>query len=160
MRLKDKAVVKDHDLLTGQGPHDHHPQGASHTVIINSQVIAGQTAYEHRVNLGREGYKTLKGFLRGPQNIGNQGHTGCFFLASDVSAEGIGMSNTYTSVYYVYMGAFSRLHGDSYLSESEFGDDSIRLRDAYIDGDEAVLEFYNTFSTSKTLKCYGTLAVK
>jgi hypothetical protein len=159
MRLRDLGKVFDHDLLV-KGPHDHHPQGAGHTVIINAQAVAGLTAYEKRIDLGRSGYKTLRGFLRGPQNIGNQGHTGCFFLASDVSAAGIGMSNTYSTVYYVYMGAFSRLHGDSYLSENEFGDDLIVLRDAYIDDDEAVLEFYNRSTLEKTLTAYGTVMVK
>ena len=72
------------------------------------------------------------------------------------------MSNTYTSIYYVYMGAFSRLHGDSYLSDNEFGGNSIVLRDAYIDTatDEGVLEFYNRSSTTKKLVAYGTVMVK
>lgn len=151
-------MVKDHDELDGQTPHDHHPQGTFFTVIINSQSIAGNTAYEHRVNLGREGHKTLWGTLRGDRNLGIQGHAGAFFLASDVEDECIGMCNSYSS--YIYMGAFSRLHGDSYLSYSEFGNSKIRLRDAWIDGDEAVLEFYNTFSTATNLKCYGTVGVK
>lgn len=160
MRLERDEVLKDHDALLDQTEHDHHPKGDFFKIIINAQVIAANSAYEHRVNLGREGFKTLRGILRGEQNIGTQGHTGCFFLASETSEEGIGMSNTYTSTYYIYMGAFSRLHGDSYLSEAEFGGNTIVLRDAYIDGDEAVLEFYNTFAASKTLKVYGTVAVK
>ena len=158
VRLKDSDTVKDHDLLQGQEPDDHHPQGTSFTVIINAQVMPGLTAYEKRINLGRDGHKTLRGILRGSSGVGGQGHTGCFFVASEVSAEGVGMSTHYSG--YAYMGAFSRLHGDSYLSKGYFGSSAIALRDAYIDGDEAVLEFYNLSGSTRTLTVYGTVACK
>lgn len=160
MKLGIDEVYLDHDDLLNQGEHDHHPRGTFFKVIVNSQAIAATSAYELRTNLGNEGYKVMWGMLRGAQSVGIQGHTGCFFMASEVSEEGVGMSGIYAGSYYTYMGAFSRLHGDSYLSAPEFGGSSIVLRDAYIDGDEAVLEFYNLLGSSQNLQVYGTVAVK
>lgn len=71
-------------------------------------------------------------------------------------------SGYYTS----YMGGYSRLHGDSYLSPSMFGptfsSPTIRLRDAYFDTatNQVVLEFYNTNVVSKNLTVYGNGLVK
>jgi hypothetical protein len=58
------------------------------------------------------------------------------------------------------MGQYSRIHGDSYLSPRIFGGNGIHLRDAYIDGDEVVLEFYNSAGTARNLTVYGMGAVK
>jgi hypothetical protein len=158
----DAALITEHTLLTGIGENDHHNRGISRTVLINSQAIAGLTAYELRIDLGATGFKTFRACLRGPDSVDIQGHAGVFVLAGDVSQDcmGIGIrpygAGGYTTS---YMGAYSRIHGDSYLTPSMFGS-NIVLRDAYIDGDEAVLEFYNPSVISRNMTCYGTLAVK
>lgn len=160
MKLGIEEVYLDHDDLLNQGEHDHHPRGTFFKVIVNSQSISAGSAYELRTSLGREGHKTMWGMLRGVDRVGGQGYEGCFFLASDVEDESIGMSCTYAGSSYAYMGAFSRLHGDSYLSPAAMFGSFIRLRDAWIDGDEAVLEFYNSAGTAQNLTVYGTVAVK
>lgn len=160
MRL-GKQIVKDHALLTGVSEHDHHNQGTEFTVLVNSYAIAGGSAYELRTNLGRSGYKTMKGVLRGTPNVDIQGHCGCWFVAGESSGECTGISiRPYPSGTQSYMGGYSRLHGDSYLSNNVFGQDAIVLRDAYIDDDEAVLEFYNLSGATRNLTVYGTVAVK
>ena len=159
MRLSRVDRLSDHTQLQDVGENDHHPRGTFYTVIINAYTIPASSDYEHRVNLGSTGHKVLRGVLRGDQLIGGQGHTGCFFQASDTQQESIGMSSSYSS--YVYMGCFSRLHGDSYLSHSGlFGSYGIYFLDAYIDGLDAVLVFRNIVAASRTLKVYGTIMVK
>jgi hypothetical protein len=156
-----KQIVTDHELLLNIGADDHHNQGTFFTILINSQAIAGFTAYEFRYDLGKSGFKTLYGNLRGTPNVDIQGHCGCWFVAGDSSQECSGFSiRPYPSGTQSYIGGYSRLHGDSYLSNKVFGQDVIVLRDAYIDDDEAVLEFYNTYSSSRNLTVYGTIGVK
>jgi hypothetical protein len=157
----DGHKITDHSLLQIEEA-DHHLRGISKTVLINSQAIAGLTAYELRIDLGSTGFSGFRALLRGPDSVDIQGHVGAFVIAGGASEEctGIGI-RPYGAGGYVtsYMGAYSRIHGDSYLTHSMFGG-SIRLRDAYIDGDEAVLEFYNPSGSSQNLTCYGTLAIK
>lgn len=163
MRLH-KPTVLDHDLLIGgMDPHKHHPQGVSYTILINSQAIPANSAWEHRYDLGMSGYKTIRALLRGYQSVDIIGHTGVFVIGSDVSGEctGIGIKPYHGPGGYTtsYMGAYSRIHGDSYLTPNLFGG-MVRLRDCYIDDDEAVLEFYNHRPLERTMSCYGTVLVK
>jgi len=103
----------------------------------------------------------MHGNLRGTPNVDIQGHCGAWFVAGDTSQECSAFSlRPYPSGTQSYIGGYSRLHGDSYLSNKSFGQNSIVLRDAYIDGDEAVLEFYNTYILSRNLSVYGTVGVK
>lgn len=91
-----------------------------------------------------------------------QGHTGLFCMGTDVSGDctSVGIK-PYGSGGYptTYMGGYSRIHGDAYLSPPMFGG-QVRLRDVWIDGDEAVFEFYNAMATSRTMSCYGAVQVK
>lgn len=160
MRLS-KQIITDHDLLSGVTPNLHHLQGTYFTILVNSQAISGSSAYELRIDLGSDGYKVMHGNLRGTPNVDIQGHCGCWFVAGDESGECSAFSiRPYPSGTQSYIGGYSRLHGDSYLSNKVFGEENIQLRDAYIDGDEAVLEFYNSAPTSKNLTVYGTVCVK
>lgn len=158
----DGHKATDHSLLQGVGEGDHHLRGISRTVLVNSQAIAATTAYELRIDLGSSGFSGFRALLRGKDSVGIQGHVGAFVIAGGASEDctGIGI-RPYGAGGYVtsYMGAYSRIHGDSYLTPEMFGG-GIRLRDAYIDGDEAVLEFYNPSATSQNLQVYGTLAIK
>ena len=157
----DGQIITDHERITGD-EHDHHPRGLSYTVLVNSQSIPASSAWEHRYDLGRSGYKTLRALLRGNENVNIIGHTGIFVMGTDTSGEctGIGIK-PYGAGGYVtsYMGAYSRIHGDSYLTPPMFGG-LVRLRDVYIDDDEAVLEFYNAAAFSRTMSVYGTVMVK
>jgi hypothetical protein len=162
MRLNSDGIVTDHGLLTGVDEDDHHNRGESATVLVNPTPIS-PGAYEVRVALSKTGFRTFRALLRGSGNVDIQGHVGVFVIAGGVSGEcsGIGIAPYGASGYVTsYMGAYSRIHGDSYLSPSGTFGDSIALRDAYIDGDEAVLEFYNASGLTKSLTVYGTLAVK
>jgi hypothetical protein len=156
MRTTEKGQVADHTLLADVGVNDHHRQGTFYTVIINSQTIP-PGAYQLRTALGGTGHKTIRAMLRGSISVGTQGHCGAFALGSDVAAQSVGMSSVYSA--YTYMGCFSRLHGDTKLSETIFGS-SIYLRDIYIDGSDGVLEFYNSSGTNQALMVYGTISVK
>jgi len=162
MRIDQKRVVTDHDLMTEVLPDDHHGQVESYTLAINSQAIAALSAWEHRASLATADHKTLRAILRGYKSMDIQGHEGCFVLGTDTSAEctGIGLQ-PYGAGGYVtsYMGGYSRLHGDTYLSHRMFGS-GIYLRDAYIDGSDAVLEFYNSSGLTRFLRVYGTVIVK
>lgn len=161
MRL-GKHIVTDHDALTNIEDDDHHPSVVYYDIIINSQSIPAGTAWEHREALGGSGHKTMRAILRGSQSVDVQGHTGVFVIAGDVSAEcsGIGIKPYGAGGYPTsYMGGYSRLHGDSYLTPPMFGG-GIRLRNAYIDGADAVLEFYNSAVITRFMSCYGSVVVK
>lgn len=160
MRL-NRYVITDHDSMIGVAEEDHHPQGTSYTILINSQAISAYSAYEHRQSLGSGNHKTLRANLRGYQQVGLQGYTGVFVLAGNTSEDCTGISlvpygGTYPTS---YMGAYSRIHGDSYLTYSLFGI-GVHLRNVYIDDDEAVFEFYNSSSSDRTFSCYGTFLIK
>jgi hypothetical protein len=160
MRLQ-KQIVTDHDFLQDINEDDHHLPVTYFTVAINSQSVNPASAYEVRIDLGNSGHKTIRVILRGNTEINIQGYEGCFVLGTDVSEECSSFTMMKYSATYItsYMGGYSRIHGDSYLSRALFGE--VFLRDVYIDGDEAVLEFYNTnASQSKNLTVYGTGVVK
>ena len=160
MRL-DAQRITDHDLLTGVGEADHHNRGISRTILVNSQALS-PGAYELRVALGASGFQTFRALLRGVNSVDIQGHDGVWVIAGGSSEDcsGIGIapySGGYTTS---YAGALSRIFGDSYLSLTGVFGPSIVLRDAYIDGTDAVLEFFNASGVSQNLTVYGTLAVK
>lgn len=162
MRL-NKHIATDHDLLTGVGEDDHHNRGVSGTILVNSQSISAASAYEVRVDLGASGFNSFRALLRGANSVDIQGHDGAFVLAGAASQDCSAISlSPYGSGGYVtsYMGAYSRIHGDSYLTPGHMFGTSIALRDAYIDGNEAVLEFYNTSGSAQNLTVYGTLVAK
>lgn len=160
MRL-EKQIVTDHDLIISESD-DHHLPATYFTITVNAIEIAGSSSYEYRINFGDSNYKTMRVIIQGDQPVLLQGYEGAFILANDVSEECSSISIIkYSPTYFVsYMGGYSRLHGDSYLSDAIFGDGEIRLVDAYIDGDEAVLEFYNKNTSPHDLTVYGTGVIK
>ena len=153
MRLNNYKL-KDHNKLTDQGPHDHHPQGTSWSIAINLQAVPAFSSHDFRIPLGRTGYKACKGILHGGQKVSAQGYTGCSFLAADSVGESIGYSSAYMGSY-SYMGCFSRLHGDSYMSPSSVFGYGIRLKDVFIDGSDQVIRVTNTTSITRYAKMYG-----
>lgn len=160
MRLEDHGVVLDHALLQGVGAHDHHPGVESFKIQINAQSIS-PGAYEHRVTVGQENHKTVTAILRGYDNVGIQGHEGAYIVGGETAGQcsGMGLVPYGGGGWTSYMGSYSRLHGDSYLTRGHFRN-SIYLRDVWIDGDEVVLEFYNPSGSSQLLTVYGTVVVK
>jgi hypothetical protein len=162
MRLNDHQVLTDHDLLLSE-PNAHHPQTTSFRFSINGQAIGALSAYEHRVFVG-EGHQTIRAIIRGKNPIDIQGYDGVWAIGTDgsgqCSANGL---RPYGGGGYVtsYVGGYSRLHGDAYLSGWDmFGDPSVVLRDLWIDGDEAVVEFFNRAASPTTVVAYGSAVVK
>jgi len=160
MRL-DQPRLADHDKLLDVGAEDHHLQAETWTVQINATTIPSGT-YEHRISLSGSGHKIAHGILRGWPSVDIRGHAGCSVVGSDNSAESMSMGLvSYGSGYLTsYMGAYSRLHGDTRLSIPGVFGPSIALADFYIDDDELVLEFYNTYGSNRPLTCYGSGVVK
>lgn len=164
VRPAGKDVVTDHDQLVDVGADDHHNAATTEKIQVNSQAIAALTTYELRTTLDADGHRVAWGVLRGVVNTDILGHEGVFFLAHATADDGstIGIRRYGAGGYPTsYVGAYSRIHGDSYLSHKDtFGPD-IRLDDAWIDGDELVLEFRNTHGTlSRNLSVYGAVAIK
>jgi hypothetical protein len=163
MRTESKEIVADHDLLLGQQSNSHHPPVEVHKVQINYLAIS-PGAYQHAISLTYPGHKTVRAILRGHENVNIQGHTGCYVLGADVSQQCGGISiKPYGPGGYVtsYMGGYSRLHGDSYLTHQIFGG-GISLRDIWIgtSPDQCILEFFNTSGLSRNLTVYGTVLIK
>jgi len=157
-------VVTDHDQLVDVGAHDHHNSAVSDRVLVNSQAIAALSTYQLRIALGRSGHRVAWGVLRGNVSTDILGHEGVFFLAHATSDEAcaVGIRSYGAGGYPTsYVGAYSRLHGDSYLSHRDTFGSYIRFDDAWIDGSDLVLEFRNVHGTlSRNLTVYGAFAVK
>jgi hypothetical protein len=162
--LRGADVVTDHDLLTGVGSDDHHPSAFADRVLVNSQAISPSSSYELRLPLGKSGHSIAWGVLRGVVSTDILGHEGVFFLAHNVADEAaaIGIRSYGAGGYPTsYVGAYSRLHGDAYLSHTQTFGPNIRFDDAWIDGTDLVLEFRNTHgSLSRNLTVYGAFVVK
>ena len=157
MRLGRKYLT-DHDFIGGQTADDHHNQGVSFPITVNSQAIAGFATYSLNIALGKTGYQVVHAVLRGTQLVEIQGYTGDIVIAANSATLSTSWAESYSG--YTYMGVHSRLHGDSYLSYQEYGASSIRLKDAYISGSNAVFEFYNANASSRNLTVYGLLVAK
>lgn len=160
MRLTGKDVVTDHSLLTNIGPEDHHVTAVTAKTIVNSLAI-GPGTYQHRVALGKTGCRTVQGVIRGDVSVDIQGHTGVWFMgtATAQQSSAIGL-RPYPSGAQSYVGGYSRLHGDTYLSHADFGQDLIRLDDVYIDGSDVVFVFNNISASARNLTVYGSCVAK
>ena len=162
LRLTKEEITTDHDLLTAD-IESHHPPGEHYRILINAQTIGAYSAWEHRETLTYDGHKTIRAILRGFQTTDTRGHTGVFVMGTDTAQQsiGVGIKPYGGSGFYptTYMGGYSRIHGDAYLTPNMFGA-FIRLRDVWVDGNEAVLEFYNIRSIPRTLKVYGVVHLK
>jgi len=160
MRPSGDDVVLDHDLLTDVGEDDHHPSAVLERFAVNALSISPGD-YEYRVDLGKSGCQTVRGVLRGVANIDVQGHEGCFFIGSATTGQGAAVNvRPYPSGTNSYCGSYSRLYGDTLLSYVGAYGTSIALKDAYIDGDDAVLLFSNLSGSNQNLRVYGSLIAK
>lgn len=165
MRLSYEPSVQDHDLLLDVETQSHHPPGEHFRILVNSQFVPAFSAWEFRQTLAFDGHKTVRAILRGSESTNIQGHTGVFCMGTDTATESTAVGiKPYAGGYPTsYMGGYSRIHGDSYLTPPMFGPSTnpqVRLRDIYIDGDEVVVEFYNPTSGSQIMNCYGAVHVK
>jgi hypothetical protein len=162
VRPVNADTVTDHGLLVDVGANDHHDAVTTERVLVNSQAIAGLSVYELRLALDASGHRIAWGVLRGVISTNILGHEGVFFLAHATPDQScaIGIRAYGSGGLTSYVGAYSRLHGDSYLSHDGTFGPSIRLEDAWIDGSDLVLEFRNIAATSQNLTVYGTVVVK
>lgn len=164
MRLDGRQISTDHDRWQDVNPADHHPPAYTYRIALNSQSIGAGSAYQHREALGNAGHKLIEAVLRGNQSVNVQGHTGVFAVGTEVPGEcsslGIKPIN-YAGYVTSYMGVYSRIHGDSYLTPPMFGG-LVRLRDLFIDTatDEAVIEFFNASPFIRFFSVFGTVRVK
>jgi len=156
VRLRAPEGITDHDLLVVT-PEDHHPGAEIERVIQNGLSIA-PGAYEHRVQWTHDGHEVTEAMLAGVSTIISGGRIGAWGMGSQTSGEGDSRFISGAGVY-TYIASFSRLHGDTYLSTAIFGT-SIYWRDIYLDGDETVLEFFNTGASNQILRFWGTVAAK
>jgi len=162
MRTADHGVITDHALMQAL-PTEHHEQAVADRFTVNGQAIAGTSAYEKRINIGA-GHKVIRAILRGNKTITLIGYAGLWVVGSDVSeaCSANGMEPYGAGGYLsCYVGGYSRLHGDAYLSGnwSVFGS-NIYLRDVWIDGDEAVFEFYNAGAPASAVYAWGSFVAK
>jgi len=159
MRLSFIPKLADHDRLVIT-PNNHHPPGEHFRILINAQVVGALSVWELRQTLTYAGHKTIRAVLRGSQSTDIQGHCGVFVVGTDVTAQcsaisiqPYGMGGYPTS----YMGGYSRLHGDAYLTHPMF---PTILRNCWIDGNQAVFEFYNPLALPAVMACYGAVHLK
>lgn len=161
MRLDGFCAVTDHDLYTDVSEDDHHSAPSGSRFAINGQPIAGSSVYNLDVDIGKTGCKVLRAVLRGNLTVDIQGHAGVFVIGTDVTTESSAIGiRPYPSGTQSYMGGYSRLHGDSYLShEGTFGT-GIRLNDVYISGSDVRFVFQNTTPTTQSLVAFGSVVCK
>lgn len=160
MRIKTRDIVTDHDLLLDISDDDHHVTAVTWKTIVNSLSIpSGQ--YTHSVALGKTGCKTAQGIIRGDVSVDIQGHTGVWFICTSTAqnSSSIGI-RPYPSGTQSYVGGYSRLHGDTYLSHPDFGQNNIRLLDVYISGSNLNFSFFNASAFNRNLKVYGSGVAK
>jgi len=166
LRLSYEPTVEDHDLLLDINADSHHPPGEHFRILINSQSVPALSAWELRQTLTYDGHKTIRAIIRGSEQTDIQGHTGVFCMGTDNTQESTSVGiKPYGGGGYPtsYMGGYSRIHGDAYLTPPMFGTTSppqVRIRDIYIDGDEAVIEFYNATVIARSINVYGAVHVK
>lgn len=164
LRVQDDSIIGDHDQINDIGEDKHHPRGEFFSILINSQSVPATSIYAHRVSI-EPGHQVIRAILRGANSTDIQGHDGVVAMGTDAQQESMGVSiKPYGAGGYPtsYMGCYSRLHGDSYISyPSQFGT-AIILRDIYIDTgtDEAVLVFYNSSVIARNMSCYGQVQLK
>lgn len=155
--LQPKGIT-DHDLFVVQ-PHDHHPEVEHARVQVNGIVIAPGD-YEYRIAWLRDSHRITEAILAGSASIIPGGKQGAWGVGTQVSAQSNARFISGTTAY-TYVASFSRLHGDTHLTTTLFGDTRIRWKDIYLDGDETVLVFTNTDAVlNKTLRCWGLVIAK
>jgi hypothetical protein len=164
MRTTQPGRLADHDLLQDIDPESHHPPVEKVRFLINSQSIPALTTADITVALTYSGHQTIRVILRGPITVQILGHAGVSVVGGNTTANSTGIAIApYGGGGYLtsYMGAYSRLHGDTYLSQNGLFGTSIVLQEVFINGTNATLRFYNTHPTSaRNLTVYGLGIVK
>lgn len=158
MRTHQPGRVADHDLLQAIDPESHHPPVETFRVLTNSQSIAANSTYDLDFALSY-GHQTIRVILRGPINVQIMGHAGVSVVGGNATAQSTGIAIApYGGGGYLtsYMGAYSRLHGDTYLCQNGLFGTSIVLQEVFVNGTDATLRFRNTHPTlARTLTVYG-----
>lgn len=153
-------VLTDHAGLVVL-PEQHHPPVESAVVQINGTSIP-PGAYQHTVALTYSGHKLARAILRGPITVDIVGNAGAYVIGTDTANQAAGFSmmpSGITSYPTSYMGGYSRMHGDTYVSELCFGN-NIVLKDVRISGSSLIIEFQNVSGVNQSLYCYGLVAIK
>jgi hypothetical protein len=140
-------------------PDQHHPPAETVKVTINGTTIATGSSLQ-TFALTYAGHKVARAILRGPLSLGIVGNAGAYAVGTDASGQAAGFSMvpggyTITS----YIGGYSRMHGDTYVSERVFGTDIV-LKDVRINGSNLELEFWNLAAANRTLSCWGLVVIK
>lgn len=155
-----KGVLTDHAGLAVL-PDQHHPPVETISVIINGTSLApGTTPWT--TGLTYSGHKLVRGIFRSNTFVDTTGFTGAYVVGTDASAQSAGFSMVPSGIAgypTTYMGGYSRLHGDSYLSGICFGS-SIVMKDISISGSLLRIEFTNISSSNQLVYCYGLAIVK
>lgn len=156
MKTQINHVVTVHSQLQDIGEDDHHNRGVSFLIVINSQSLSpGNT--EIRASLGKTGFKTASCFARGLTPLPlTGGHDGQYFYGTDTALESQAKAIKSSGSFYMYVGAFSRLHGDSYLGDKSIFGSNLRVLDFYLDGTDIVFLINNSFGSSQNLRMYAT----
>lgn len=153
---KEPGGITEHDLFIIQ-PHDHHPEVEHDRVQINGTSIPSGD-YEHRITWNRDDHLVTEVVLRGPTSVIGAGYHGVWACGHQTASESESRFSAGSGVY-TYVSSYSRLHGDTYLTDSIFGS-SCRLKDIYLDGDETVLVFRNLSPSNRTLRAWGLVIAK
>jgi len=142
-------------------PEEHHPPVETISIIINGSVMTPGTQI-WTTGLTYSGHKIVRAILRSNTYVDLVGQTGAFVVGTDTSAQSAGISirpSEISGYPTTYMGGYSRLHGDTYLSGICFGTDIV-LKDISISGSLLRLEFTNISGSNQAVYCYGLAIVK
>lgn len=152
-------VLTDHGGLVTL-PEQHHPPTETVRVLINGTSIA-PGANTQTFALTYSGHKVARAILRGPLYIAIVGNAGAYVVGTDTANRAAGFSMVPSGGGYVtsYLGGYSRMHGDTYVSEIVFGS-NIVLKDVRISGSSLILEFQNLGVVNNALYCWGLVVVK
>lgn len=164
MRTDKDGRLADHDLLQDIDPESHHPPVEKVRFLINSQSIPANSTADITQSLTYSGHQTIRVVLRGPLNVQLLGHAGVSVVGGNSTANSTGIAIApYGGGGYLtsYMGAYSRLHGDTYLCQNGLFGTNIVLQEVFINGTNATLRFRNTHLTlARNLTVYGLGVVK
>lgn len=150
------AGITDHSLFMIT-PYDHHPEVESARLQINGLSIPPGD-YEKRITWTRSSHRITEAILAGQSSTVPGGRHGAWGMGTQVSGQSNARFLSGAGVY-TYLASFSRLHGDTYLSSTIFGN-SIVLKDIYLDGADTVLLFTNLSALSQSLYCWGLVTAK
>jgi len=157
----DPAITDHGGLVTL--PEQHHPPVETVVVQINGTSIAPGLSTQ-TFALTYSGHQIARAILRGPITVDVVGNAGAYVVGTDVADQSAGFSMVPSGIANyptTYMGGYSRLHGDSYLSELVFAVGGfIVLKDVRINGSNLELVFQNVSGVNKTLICHGLVVVK